>query len=287
MLFLGTGASEGIPCVFCTCEYCNSARKLKGKNIRTRSSFMIDESSMIDFSPDIFKQCMDNNITLSQLKNIFFTHTHDDHLDFSELITITSATPAPKNKVNLYFSEAAAGMFESVKRHYALNYGEYTKRYFEGFKVVILQPYEEYEIDSLRVTPILSSHSSYGKGEKGFNYLIKSKEGMTFLYGCDTGWYADETWEFLQDRALDFLIIECTYGMNNEILKEFSGDHLDYKNMMAMLNKFEKINVITQQTPVYVTHISHVMPLAYDALQIQMNEEKYNITVAYDGMTVD
>lgn len=286
MLFLGTGASEGIPCAFCKCEYCANARKLKGKNIRTRSSFMIDEHSMIDFSPDIFKQCIDNDITLSQLKNIFFTHTHDDHLDFSELITVTSATPALQNRVNLYFSEAAAEMFESVKNHYAVNYGEYTKRYFDGFNVVVLQPYVTYDICGLTVTPIISSHSSYGKNENGFNYLIKNKEGMTFLYGCDTGWYSDETWDFFKNKVVDFLIIECTYGINNDILGELSADHLDYKNMIAMLNKFEDISTIDENTPVYVTHISHVKPLSYELLQEKMNAEKYNITVAYDGMHI-
>ncbi|MEG0692235.1 MAG: MBL fold metallo-hydrolase, partial [Oscillospiraceae bacterium] len=257
MIFLGTGASEGIPCCFCSCEYCNHARLLKEKNIRTRSSFMIDKSNLIDFSPDVFKQCLDNELNLSDLKNIFFTHTHDDHLDISELITITSATPALPNQVNLYFSKAGAQMFDSVVKHYITNYGEYTKRYFDNYRVIVLEPFQSYEIDGLTVTPIISSHSSYGKDEKGFNYFIKNKEGISFLYACDTGWYSEETWDFLKNQQVDKLIIECTYGMDHEILKPFAQDHLDYKNMISMIEKFETIGLITLETPVYVTHISH------------------------------
>ena len=43
ILFLGTGASEGIPGLFCECDLCAKARALGGKNIRTRTSIHIDE----------------------------------------------------------------------------------------------------------------------------------------------------------------------------------------------------------------------------------------------------
>lgn len=33
--YWGTGASEGLPAVFCDCENCQKARRLGGKNIRT------------------------------------------------------------------------------------------------------------------------------------------------------------------------------------------------------------------------------------------------------------
>ena len=47
--FYGTGASEGFPAMFCTCDCCKTARELKGKNIRTRTGAQIDENLLIDF----------------------------------------------------------------------------------------------------------------------------------------------------------------------------------------------------------------------------------------------
>ena len=41
--FLGTCAAEGFPGLFCKCDTCNKARILKGKNIRSRFSIMINE----------------------------------------------------------------------------------------------------------------------------------------------------------------------------------------------------------------------------------------------------
>ena len=36
--YLGTGAAEGWPGVFCNCQHCREAREKGGKNICTRSS---------------------------------------------------------------------------------------------------------------------------------------------------------------------------------------------------------------------------------------------------------
>ena len=48
ILFLGTGASEGWPGLFCPCEHCLRAVQAGGKNVRTRTSFLVDGSLLID-----------------------------------------------------------------------------------------------------------------------------------------------------------------------------------------------------------------------------------------------
>ena len=42
--YLGTAAAEGYPAMFCDCENCRKAFKNKGKNIRSRSQAIIDNS---------------------------------------------------------------------------------------------------------------------------------------------------------------------------------------------------------------------------------------------------
>ena len=65
--YLGTGAAEGIPAVFCHCGICEYARKQKGKEIRTRSQAIIDDLILIDFGPDTFAHTLRYDIELANL----------------------------------------------------------------------------------------------------------------------------------------------------------------------------------------------------------------------------
>ena len=47
--FYGTGASEGVPAIFCRCKYCERIRKTGGRDFRSRTSCQIDDNLMIDF----------------------------------------------------------------------------------------------------------------------------------------------------------------------------------------------------------------------------------------------
>ena len=54
--FLGTGAAEQYPGLWCTCPYCTRARKLGGKNIRRTSSAHFAGDCLIDLPPETFSQ---------------------------------------------------------------------------------------------------------------------------------------------------------------------------------------------------------------------------------------
>ena len=62
LTYLGTAAAEGFPAVFCNCKYCAEARKLKGKNIRTRSQGMINDDLLIDLPADTYHHFLQNDI---------------------------------------------------------------------------------------------------------------------------------------------------------------------------------------------------------------------------------
>ena len=62
MKFLGTSAGEGIPDPFCTCPICENARRVGGKELRTRSSFLLDEETIIDLGADYFAQARDHGL---------------------------------------------------------------------------------------------------------------------------------------------------------------------------------------------------------------------------------
>ena len=79
LTFLGTAAAEGMPALWCECPTCAEAKKLGGKEIRRRCSYLLDGDTLIDFGPDAFWQSIEFNIDLTAIDRIVFTHAHSDH----------------------------------------------------------------------------------------------------------------------------------------------------------------------------------------------------------------
>ena len=75
---LGCGSSHGVPSINCRCFVCTSTNP---KNKRKRSSIIVKTSKtqiLIDTSPDLRQQCLENNIT--SVNALIFTHEHSDHV---------------------------------------------------------------------------------------------------------------------------------------------------------------------------------------------------------------
>ena len=74
---LGTSSAEGWPGLFCRCDACRLARQRKGKDIRTRTAALIDDTLKIDFPPDTLHQIIANDIELDVARCAFrLTHRH-------------------------------------------------------------------------------------------------------------------------------------------------------------------------------------------------------------------
>ncbi|MFC5653270.1 hypothetical protein ACFPYJ_29980 [Paenibacillus solisilvae] len=73
--FLGTAAAEGFPNAFCRCDACREAWKRGGKNIRTRSSVIIDDRIKVDYSPDSYMQALRDRIDLGAIEHLI-VHTY-------------------------------------------------------------------------------------------------------------------------------------------------------------------------------------------------------------------
>jgi phosphoribosyl 1,2-cyclic phosphate phosphodiesterase len=78
LLFLGTGASSGIPVIGCECSVCASASPF---NKRFRPSALLnygDKQILIDAGPDFRSQALQHRIR--RLDGVILTHTHYDHI---------------------------------------------------------------------------------------------------------------------------------------------------------------------------------------------------------------
>jgi phosphoribosyl 1,2-cyclic phosphate phosphodiesterase len=77
-LFLGTGASSGVPVISCKCGVCQSSNT---KNQRLRTSGLLISGNnhiLIDVSPDIRLVSLKHDI--AHIDAVLITHSHEDHI---------------------------------------------------------------------------------------------------------------------------------------------------------------------------------------------------------------
>lgn len=284
--FLGTGASEAIPCPFCRCDYCNQARRLGGKDIRTRSSLSLGRQHQIDLAPDVVWQMARNNLDLFDLEHLLITHTHEDHLALYELMTRECATPLPDRPLFLYMNKRAAvwvkTLFAALRPD--MN-AQAMARLSELYVIRETDYFVPFQAGALQITPIKANHRAFGPDEYAQNYLLRLPDGRLLLYAVDTGWYGDETWEFLQEHTLDILIMEATFGGRTDRGLHPSG-HLDASSFLLMIEKMSAWGIVGEATRIFATHINHKHTLLHDALQQRFAASEYPITVAWDGLKI-
>lgn len=281
IVFLGTGAAEGIPSMFCRCDYCMSARKNGGKDVRTRSSLKLGEKYQIDFSPDTNYQHIREKLDLFSLEHLLITHSHDDHLAYMEVMVKECSVVNNKKPLNIYLSKSAAKWLHVALQNHNLsdNYNEVLQN---EYNIVELDYFKEYAIGDLVVHTIKGSHRAYGEDEYSINYLVTMPSGKKMLYAADTGWYTDESWEYLKGQKIDTLVMECTFGGAKREKHPFG--HLDVYSFIDMLDKIKDIGVIDESTDIYTTHINHKHHMLHNDLVEFFDSSDYKVVVGYDGL---
>ena len=84
--YLGTAACEGVPAAFCRCEVCEKSRKAGGRNIRTRSQALVDDTLLLDLNADTYVHSLFYGLDLPSIHTCLITHDHEDHLYQDELL---------------------------------------------------------------------------------------------------------------------------------------------------------------------------------------------------------
>lgn len=78
LLFLGTGASTGVPVIGCSCSVCKSSNP---KNKRMRASCLLqieNQQLLVDVGPDFRQQALQYHI--DNVDGVLITHAHYDHV---------------------------------------------------------------------------------------------------------------------------------------------------------------------------------------------------------------
>ena len=279
--YLGTAASEGIPAVFCECENCQKAKKLGGRNIRTRSQALIDNKILIDFPMDTYMHYLMFDFPLARIKTCLITHSHSDHLYPDEIISrknmgqmqgkhgLYNIGPSHiENRELLTFYSAQSGhdmLKDVIIKHHIEN----------DVAVVLIKPQESFEVEGYTITPLEASHDP---ASTPVIFLIE-KDGKSLLYSNDTSEYPEETWEYLKGKRIDFISMDGT-----ECVSEASYvGHLTLERNVKMRERMYELGIADKHTEFALTHFSHNGGnVTYDEF-VEIAEE-YNYIVAYDGM---
>lgn len=272
--YLGTAAAEGWPAIFCHCANCEGARKAKGKNIRTRPQMLINEDLLMDFGPDTFYHTMRYELDLAKVSTVLLTHSHTDHFYSTELIlrAYPYAYDREKNKMMLYGNEKCEAM---LNRTFEVEDDSLNMQDCVGFGLA--REWETFSIPGYEVTPLRASHDP---AENCLIYIVRDDEGKCILYGNDTGYFPEETWEHLNSVHFDLVSLDCTMGGTPSCSGHMGLDG-DFKVHERLLN----MGCADADTVFVITHFSHNGGLLHEQLEQRVHEKGF--IVAYDGMIIE
>ena len=273
--FFGTAAAEGIPAIFCEFDVCKKARRLGGKNIRTRSQALIDDTILIDFPADTYMHCL-NGLPIENLHTCIITHAHEDHLYASELLNRGPGMARivfDDKPFNMYGTAPAMSM---VRDAVNLSRLDTCGRVFG----TVIQPFEPFEAEGYKITPIKAEHDAY---TVPVVYAIE-KDGKAMLYGHDTGIFAEETFKYIEKNIphFDLVSLDCTFC---DTPNEWYG-HMSIHDCKDVRDRLIKTGCADENTVWVVNHFSHNNKNAlYDDLKPAADKDGF--ILSYDGLEIE
>ncbi|MBC8319713.1 MAG: MBL fold metallo-hydrolase [Bacteroidetes bacterium] len=247
--FLGTGTSQGVPVVACTCNVCKYS---KTKDNRLRSSVLVEIDDLvisIDAGPDFRYQMLRENV--SKLGAILITHSHRDHI--AGLDDVRSFNYLSKKPMDIYatvydqeeigreFSYAINNNYPGLPKYNIINIGD-----------------DDFFIKNTKITPFSALH---------FNTEVLGFRIGDFAYITDTNYIPPSSLVKLEG---------CKVIVINALRKE---KHVSHYNLEEAL----KVIDFLKPQQAYLTHISHLMGFHQDLEK----ELPAGVDVAYDGLKIE
>jgi phosphoribosyl 1,2-cyclic phosphate phosphodiesterase len=248
--FLGSGTSQGVPVIGCTCDICSS---LDFRDKRLRSSIQVevsDRSFVIDTGPDFRQQMLRERV--KRIDAILFTHAHRDHT--AGLDDVRAYNFMQRMDMPVYGRQE---VLDQLKIEYAY---AFMKDSYPGIPRLLLNLIDDkpFSIHGVDIIPLLVTHLKMPV--LGFRFA-------NFSYITDAN--------HIPEATLDKLI-----GTEVLVLNALQLDpHISHFNLDEALDMVEKI----KPSRTYFTHISHKLGLHADVSK-QLPD---NVMLAYDGLQID
>lgn len=277
--YLGTAAAEGWPGLFCRCPACREAARRGGKNLRTRSQAILDDTLLLDFCPDTLMHMYLYGVDLPEIKHCLITHTHEDHFytDDLKMRCPWFANDVDEVPFTLYGNDAMAARMEQLRQ------AERGEVFTLGIAWRELKEYEAVEIGGYRVTPTIAKHNPQ---EKCFNYIIE-KDGKALFYGHDSSLFEESVWPHFAGHRFDLVSLDCTMLQRGPAVT-----HMNIGQCVLVRQRMLEMGCADEHTLFCINHFSHNG--AIDAQgKVWLHEELVpfmadrGFMVSYDGMAVE
>ncbi len=249
--FLGTGTSQGIPVIGCTCAVCLSKNP---KDQRFRSSAMITSESgrkiLIDCGPDFRQQMLINNE--NHLDAILLTHEHNDHV-----VGLDDVRPLIfRNKMDMpLYCQPRVGT--EVKSRFPYAFAEVRYPGAPSFELNEIDgPLNLFDLD---INPVHVLHHRLDI----VGFKIKK-----LAYITDASYISAEEKEKLKD--LDYLILNCIRKTQPH------PAHFILEDILALHSELKPRKL-------YLTHLSHLFGL-HEVEEALLPE---GIHLATDGLVLE
>ena len=247
--FLGTGTSQGVPIITCTCAVCSSTDP---RDNRLRTSVLIETEHtniVLDTGPDFRQQMLRENV--QKVDAIVFTHGHKDHTaGFDDIRGFNWKT---KEAMEVYANEEVEIV---LKRDFHYAFAEHKYPGVPNLNLNVIQN-KNFMIRDIPITPIEVLHYKLPV----FGYRIGD-----FSYVTDANFISDSEKEKLKGSKVLVL---------NALRKSEHISHFTLDQAVAIARE-----IGAEQT--YLIHMSHQMGLHAEV----DSELPEGINLAYDGLAV-
>lgn len=247
---LGTGTSQGVPVIACSCAACQSL-DYRDKRLRTSIHIEKDGSSLvIDTGPDFRQQMLREGV--KSLDAIIFTHEHKDHT--AGLDDVRAFNFRQKKDMPIYGRES---VINQLKQEFSYAFGEKKYPGVPQLEVHTIDG-DPFTVAGVKLTPIEVMHLRlpvYGFRVGDFTYIT------------DANYISPEEKEKIKGTKVLVL---------NALQKESHVSHFNLEEAIALA---QEIN----PEATYFTHISHRMG---PHKQVDDLLPK-GINLAHDGLVID
>jgi len=245
--FLGTGTSQGVPVIGCTCEVC---RSLDFRDKRLRTSILLeirDQTFVIDTGPDFRQQMLREQV--KRIDAIVFTHAHRDHT--AGLDDVRAYNFMQQMDMPVY---GTTPVLDQLKVEYSY---AFAKEYYPGIPRLSLNTIDgqDFSVNGINFSPLPVMH---------LHMPVLGFRIENFSYITDAKFIPPDTIEKL--RGTEVLVL-------NALQRE---QHISHFNLSEALEMVETIR--PRQT--YFTHLSHKMGLHADVEK----ELPDGVSLAFDGL---
>jgi len=247
--FLGTGTSQGVPVIGCSCDVCRSL-DYRDKRLRTSVHLEVDGSSIvIDAGPDFRQQILRENI--QQLDFILFTHNHKDHT--AGLDDVRAFNFKQEMDMPLY---GTAPVLNQLKSEY---FYAFLEKKYPGTPQLQLNEIDDstFTVNGIEIIPLPVTHLHlpvFGFRIGGFSYIT------------DANVIPDETFKKL--KGTHTLVL-------NALQKEPHISHFNLEEAIAVAQRVGAAKT-------YFTHISHKLGLHQETSRLLPPK----IELGYDGLFI-